>query len=139
MKFHVVIDYEVTTDNVIKGKEQVEAIVRAVGFKNFTVTHVDKQRTLNQNSAMHKWFEMIEEHCQERGLTRDVLFKNPAELPITKHMLKDFFRMVGNMMFHRKSTAELEKGEIDPVIKVCEREFAKRLDSTIPFPSIDNP
>ena len=103
-----------------------------------TLEKEEKNRTLSQNNAMHKWFELIEQHCQERGLTLDVLFKNPAELPITRHYLKDFFRMVGDRMFGKKSTAKLSKAEIDRVIKTCEMNFAKRLESDIPFPSMRN-
>lgn len=103
-----------------------------------TLEKEEKTRSLSQNNAMHKWFELIEEHCQERGFTLDVLFKNPAELPITRHYLKDFFRMVGDRMFGKKSTAKLTKPEIDRVIKTCELNFAKRLESDIPFPSVES-
>ncbi len=139
MKFSVQITYESKAETVEKGIAQVEGIIRVMGFTDFKVTHQPDQRTKKQNDSLHGWLAQVEEHCMERGLTAKVLFKDPGELPITRHMLKDRFRMFGNYMFHRKSTADLSKPEIDKVIKVCEQEYAEKLDCVIPFPSIDNP
>lgn len=95
------------------------------------------KRTLPQNSALHLWLTQVEEHCWERGLTQEALFKEPADLPITREILKTFFRMTGDLMYHKNSTKILSKKQLSEVQKVCEREFSKRLDCTIPFPSIE--
>lgn len=136
-KYTLTIQYFLDTETVEKGKETVKATAELLGFKNFDVACVDQTRTQRQNNSLHLWLSQIEEHCNNLGLTTDCLFKNPGELPITRHMLKDFLRMTGNMMFGKKSTTELTKSEIDKVIKTCEFNFAKRLDSDIPFPSIE--
>ena len=95
------------------------------------------KRTIPQNNALHLWLTQIEQHCWERGLTLDALFREPADIPITREYLKDFFRMTGKLMYHKNSTTQLTKKQLSEVQKVCEREFSKRLDCDIPFPSIE--
>jgi|WetSurMetagenome_2_1015567.scaffolds.fasta_scaffold02897_8 hypothetical protein len=95
------------------------------------------KRTLKQNSALHLWLSQVEGHCWERGLTLEALFKEPADIPITREYLKDFFRKTADLMYHKDSTTQLTKKQLGEVQKVCEREFAKRLDCDIPFPSLE--
>ncbi len=125
-------------DSVEDGKRQVEKIMEMVGLKSFTVTHIKEPRTDSQNRACHKWFDMIASDAQDKGLTMDALIREPAEFPITPSIIKDFFREIGRLMFKKDSTAKLKKEEFSQVIDVCEREFAKRLDCQIPFPSIES-
>ena len=98
---------------------------------------IDDKRTLPQNSALHLWLSQVEEHCWERGLTLEALFKEPADIPITREYLKDFFRKTAELMYHKNSTKILSKKQLSEVQQVCEREFAKRLDCDIPFPSVE--
>jgi hypothetical protein len=103
----------------------------------FCKKQIDDKRTIPQNSALHLWFQQIEEHCWNRGLTLEALFKEPADLPITREYLKDFFRKTGDLMYHKMSTKTLSKKQLSEVVAVCEREFAKRLDYDGAFPSIE--
>lgn len=127
---------------IINGKLEImdkKALTKFNGRVILTIEKYNGIRSLNQNDALHLWFSQIEEHCQELGLTVDVLFKNPAEIPINRHYIKDFFRELGKFMFKKDSTAKLDKDEFSKVEKVFEKEIAERLDCTIPFPSIDVP
>lgn len=116
-----------------KAREAIEQL----GLRAFSIEKADSQRTRNQNRAMHKWFSLIAEHCAERGLTVDALFKNPAEIRITPEIVKQFFREMGMWMFHKDSTAKLTREEASQVITACEKEFAERLDYTDNFPGIE--
>ena len=138
MKFEVTLTYEAKAETIEKGIDQVKAIMGAVGFKNFKVTHRPDQRSLNQNAALHLYFEMLEQEAQNMGATMDMLIKKPNELPITKHLLKDLFRLIGKTMYGRDSTAELKKNEMSEVIKAFQKILAERLGISINFPSIDN-
>ena len=96
------------------------------------------QRSIQQNASIHKLFDLLEDECTALGLTMDMLIKEPTEVPITKALLKDFFRLIGLKMYGKKSTSDLTRKEIDMVIKVFEKAIGERLKLYIPFPSIDN-
>jgi hypothetical protein len=138
MRFEVKIIYETKADDIEKGIAQVEAIINAVGFKDFQVTHRPDQRSFNQNSALHKYFELVEDEARNAGLTMDMLIKKPNELPITRYLLKDLFRLIGKTMYGRESTAYLTKNEMSEVISTFQKIIAERLNISIPFPSLEN-
>lgn len=115
-------------------RQQIEKL----GLKAFEINRFNSSRTISQNSALHKWFEIIEQEAQNNGSTMDMLIKNPCDIPITRNLLKDMFRLIGNTMFHRDSTAKLTKSEIDEVIKVFEKVIAERLGIDLPFPSLES-
>lgn len=98
---------------------------------------MQKQRTLSQNAALHKWFEIIEQEAQNEGASLDMLVKNPMEIPITKHLLKDLFRLTGKTMYGKDSTAKLTKQEMSKVIDVFQKVVSERLGIYIEFPSIE--
>ena len=135
-KFKLTIITEVDTETLKEGLDKARE-----DFKMFSVIDVKPVmdiRTLNQNSALHKYFELIEDEAREKGLTMDMLIKKPSELPITRHLLKDFFRFIGKMMFHKDSTAKLNKHEFNEIQKTFEKTVAERLEISIPFPSYEN-
>jgi len=94
-----------------------------------------EQRSKKQNDSLHLWFEMLESECTALGLTMDMLITKPTEVPITKTLLKDMFRLIGKTMYHKESTADLTKEEIDKVIRVFEKTIGERLQINILFPS----
>jgi hypothetical protein len=121
------------------GRETAREVVETCGFLVKGVKYVSDKRTQKQNDAMHLWFDMLEAHCAERGLTMDALFKRPTELIITKEMLKAFFQQIGKHMYQKDHTSEFTKEEMNYVIKVAEKAFEERLDSSeIPFPNEKN-
>lgn len=73
MKFEVTISYETKEQPI----EQVRGIINAIGFKDFKVTHRPDQRSLSQNAALHKYFELVEQEAQNMGATMDMLIKKP--------------------------------------------------------------
>lgn len=98
----------------------------------------EDKRTIPQNSAIHKWFELLEQECTALGQTMDMLIKNPTEVPITRYLLKDTFRLIGKMIYGKESTADLTKEEIDKVIQVFEKTIGERLQIYISFPSVEH-
>jgi len=118
--------------------KQARGAIEKLGLKAYEVKKVDSIRTLNQNSALHLYCEMVEEHCAELGLTVEKLYKKPNEIKITRDIVKSFIRETGMYMYHRDSTAKLEKNELSEVISVIQKVFAERLDFTQGFPSIES-
>ena len=136
-KYTVTTIIEVEADTLALGQKLARETFEKAGLKALDVKPIKRIRSLRQNASIHLWFEQIEDHCNERGLTVEALYKKPSEIKITKHILKDFFRETAKYMFRKDSTAKLESDELSEVAIVCEKVFAERLDSTIPFPSID--
>ena len=131
------MNYKITIE--YKGDiSELRAYLKVFGAKVLEIEKIKPTRSLNQNSALHLYLQMIEEEAKEKGLTMDMVVKKPSELPITRHLLKDLFRVYGYAMFKRESTADLTKDEFSQVQQAFERIIAERLDITLPFPSLEN-
>lgn len=94
-------------------------------------------RTIKQNDSLHLWFDQIEVFCMDNGITMDMLIKNPAEIIVTKELLKKLFQLITDSMFQIKKTSKLDKLQLDKVIKTFQLLLVKRIGCSIPFPSID--
>jgi hypothetical protein len=99
---------------------------------------VENKRTSRQNSALHKWFSLVSDEANEKGLTLNMLYNSPQNMRITPELLKNLFREYGRVMYKKDSTTKLTKQEINNLIKVFEQVYAERLDCTIPFPTYEN-
>ena len=124
------------SETLAEGLKLAKETLQTLGLKG-EVRPLKSIRSLNQNSALHLWMEMLEEECEAQGVTMDMIITKPQEIPITRHLLKDLFRLIGLKMFRRKSTADLEKDEFGTVQKVFEKTIGERLQIYIPFPSLD--
>ena len=98
-----------------------------------------KQRTLQQNRALHLYLTWVSTALNEAGLTPEEVLKNfKIELEWTPEMCKEIlWRTAQKRMFGKKSTTELSKqGEIDKIWEVMNRFLGERLHiESIPFPS----
>jgi hypothetical protein len=120
---------------IIVSMEDEKSIQDLFPMHNLEIKELKSLRSLSQNSAMHKWFEMLEEECTARGITMDMLITRPQDIPITRFILKDLFRFIGKKMFGIKSTTELDKAQFGEVQKVFEKNLSQNAELYIPFPS----
>lgn len=103
---------------------------------------VKKQRTLQQNAALHKWCELMATQMNDAGYTQRQLvgqFKDGFELPVTEHMVKDIFREVGRAMFKKDSTADLTTTEVQEVYQVVDARFGEITGCRTEWPSREAP
>jgi len=108
------------------------------GHHVITIKKKVNKRTITQNKAMHKYFEIIAENMNDAGITQKSLigsFKDGFELPVTEHMIKDIFREVGRAMFRKDSTADISTKEISEVHRVVDQRFAEVTGVSAPWPS----
>ena len=131
------IEVELEAENIESGKQHLKDVLKFSKARRIEIKHEPQKRSLNQNSALHLYFEMVEQEAREKGLTMDMIIKKPNELPITRHLLKDLFRLIGKTMYKKESTADLTKEELSEVVETFQKIVAERLDVTIPFPSED--
>jgi hypothetical protein len=104
---------------------------------NEDTTH-PKQRTGQQNKALHKFYEMLAQTLNEAGLEMKVLLKPNINIWWTKDSVKDYlWRPIQEAMYGTNSTTFLRKHEqIDKVHQVLMRELGEKHGvEYIEFPS----
>lgn len=121
--------HNITRDLLRKGKVSVTI----AGY-----TPEPRQRTIPQNSSLHKYCATISGDMNNAGFTQRLLvgkFKEGFELPVTPEMIKDIFREVGLAMFKKKSTKELSTVEVQSVYQVVDQRFAEITGVRAEWPS----
>jgi hypothetical protein len=102
------------------------------------MTSPEKQRTIQQNRALHLYFQLLAERLNEAGLDMRVVLKPTVEIPWTKESVKDhLWRPVQEIYLRKDSTTELTTEEINKVYEVLNRFLGEKLGISEPFPSIE--
>jgi len=105
------------------------------------IAKTTRERTEDQNRALHKYFALKSEQCRDAGVTAQLALSKTVELEMSPEMLKEFWRVVQNAMFRKgKSTKNLDKvGDIELVHEHLERFFAEKFNlPAINFPNDPN-
>ena len=99
----------------------------------------EKQRTSQQNKALHKYFQLVADALNDAGLDIRKVYKPDVEIPWTGGTVKEYlWKTVQRHMLDKEHTADLETKEVDAVYDVVNRHLAK-LGVHVPFPSNDPP
>lgn len=97
----------------------------------------EKQRTLQQNAALHLYFQLVADTLNEAGLDMRAVLKPEVEIPWSKNSVKEFmWRPIQRLQLQKKSTTELTTKDIDIIYDTMNRHLAKH-GIHEPFPSID--
>jgi hypothetical protein len=97
----------------------------------------DKQRTVQQNKALHLWFQMLADSLNDAGYDMRKTLKQEIEIPWTKSSIKEYiWRPIQEAQLGKKSTTDLTTTEIDRVLETITRHIAK-FGITEPFPSVE--
>lgn len=96
-----------------------------------------KARSLLQNNALHKWFELLAIELNERGLDMKKVLERIVSIPWKKETIKEcLFKPIMNDQVLKDSTADLTSKEVDEVFETINRFLAEEFGVHIPFPSI---
>lgn len=98
----------------------------------------EKQRTGQQNKALHLFLGMLADILNDAGLDQRKVLKPEVSIPWTKTSVKEnLWRPIQQAMYAKKSTTKLAKQkEIDEIHKVLMRHLAEKFGvEFIPFPS----
>ena len=117
-------------DDFRKFQNMADGAVYQVDMKNLDM------RTVKQNSAMHKYFDLVSRELNEIGLTVSKTIKvdtiwSPASV---KEVL---WKPIQQAVLKKKSTTELTKDELDKVYDVINMALGQRFGVHIPFPTIE--
>ncbi len=96
----------------------------------------EKQRTLQQNAAMHLYFTQLAEALNDSGYDMRATLKESIEIPWTSQSIKEYlWRPIQKLQLGKESTTELTSQEIDKVYEVLNRAIGTKTGVHVPFPS----
>lgn len=99
---------------------------------------IDKQRTVQQNRALHVYFTLITNALNSAGLDMKTVLKPEIEIPWSPQTVKEYlWRSVQKAQLHKRSTTELSTKDIDLVYDTLNRYLAEKFGVHEPFPSIE--
>lgn len=97
-----------------------------------------EKRTLQQNKALHKFFEMLSEDLSLAGLDMKRTLKLGVEIPWTATTVKEYlWKPIQDAMFEKGSTTEITTKEVNSVYKTLIRHLGEKFGITTPFPNIE--
>lgn len=97
---------------------------------------MENKRTLAQNRALHKMFEVLADELNDRGKYISTVIR--ADARWDKNRVKELiWRSVQEKMFNKTSTTSLTTREIDEIFEVIQKALAE-MGIQIMFPSIDS-
>lgn len=96
-----------------------------------------RQRTPQQNRAMHLLFRFIADELNEAGLDMKKVLKPEIDIPWTERTVKEFiWRPLQKIVYGLKSTTELKTTQIDPILDIITKHFGEKFGIEIEFPSV---
>lgn len=95
------------------------------------------QRTLNQNAAMHKFFELVAEEANRNGHTFNEMVEaiQKAEVMPTPENVKVLFQAMCYAMYKTHKTSELETNQVDKVYESFNLWLAHHFEMHVEFPT----
>jgi len=101
-------------------------------------SHSDEQRTIPQNKAIHKLFEMMAEALNDAGWDMRKTLKPEVDIPWSKDTIKEYmWKPVMKAQLNKESTTEMTKKDINKVFETLHRHFGEKFGLHITFPSIE--
>jgi hypothetical protein len=96
-------------------------------------TTPQKQRSLAQNRALHKWCQECATELSNAGITVQAFVKD-LEADFTMETVKMMWRAFAKAKYGKESTTQLTSKQINEVYDECNRHLAK-FEIHLPFPS----
>lgn len=94
-----------------------------------------KQRSSQQNRALHKYCALLAEALNDAGFDMKKTLKVDAEIPWSGDRVKDFlWRPVQDAQLGKESTTELTRAEVSKVYDTLNRHLGLKLNIHVPFP-----
>ena len=94
----------------------------------------NNQRSIAQNSAMHKYFSMVSSALNNAGL--DIKKTLVVDVDWSSHTVKEIiWKGVQKVLLKKESTTKLSKSEVTKVYETVNRMLAERYGVYVEFPS----
>ena len=82
-------------------------------------------RSIKQNSALHKWCDLISTHLNDSGLYINTVLKAETVWSMEK-VKENIFKPVVASLYDKKSTTKLNKDEFEKIIDTITLAFANK-------------
>ena len=82
-------------------------------------------RTIKQNSALHKWCDLISTHLNDSGFYINTVLKAETVWSMEK-VKENIFKPVVASLYDKKSTTKLNKDEFEKIIDTITLAFANK-------------
>ena len=96
----------------------------------------EKQRTPNQNNALHQWLDECAEVMTEAGIEQthflEMLHERGVEMPFTKESLKVIFRYLMDKVYDKDSTAKASTTEYNTIQEGLAKLVAQKYGVALP-------
>ena len=97
-----------------------------------------KSRTVQQNSALHKWFDLISNDLNGAGYTVLKTLRKDVELDWNPILFKELiWRPIQKALTKKGSSAELSSGELQIIWDTINRHLGEKFGIHTPFPSLE--
>jgi len=107
--------------------------------RHVAITIHPQQRSITQNSAIHKYFEILSYEFNEKGRDMYAVLSPGVQIPWTPELVKEvLWKRVQMAMFGIDSTSKLSREQVSQVYDVLHRKLAIDHDVDVPFPSKDH-
>lgn len=103
----------------------------------------EKQRTLRQNRALHKYCELMSSDLQAAGIDQRAFYelcKDGFEVPWSMEAFKGLFRQVAHTLYPEiESTSQLTTKQLQTVYEVVDSRVSELTGVRNEWPSIEPP
>jgi len=93
----------------------------------------EKQRTIRQNAALHKWLQEVADALNSAGLDMKTVLKEEVEIPWTGDSAKNhLWRPIQKVMQNIESTADAYTTDYTVICETITRHLGGKLGVTLP-------
>lgn len=97
---------------------------------------MESKRTLIQNKALHKYFELLAQELNQAGFDMKRTLKEQVDIPWSGATVKEYlWKPIQDAQLMKKSTTELTTKEIDEVYDTLNRYLGEKTGVSVVFPS----
>jgi len=130
-------EYWLIKDGIIN-KKIIKKIQESKGEYILIFKKHSKQRTNQQNRALHLWFSQLSEALNKDGFDMRAVIREGVDIFWTPFTVKEhLWKPVQDAMLEKKSTTQLTTNEIDKIYEVVNKAIGERTGIFIEFPHID--
>jgi hypothetical protein len=99
----------------------------------------DKQRTIQQNKALHLYFTMLANALNEAGLDMKKTLKPEVDIPwTTESVKKHLWKPIQEVILEKESTTELDTKDPTLVYEVLNRHMSEKFGISVEWPTQDS-
>ena len=103
------------------------------------MTEEPKQRTVNQNSALHLYFTQLANELTAHGIGQEMFIEKLQgwSIPITPEFLKEIWKIKQKKMYGTSSTRFMTTAQVDKVYEQINHFTSQMFHINQAFPSIE--